>query len=88
MTQITLMDTTLRDGNQSNWGATGLDTGMMLEIAPIMDRIGFESIDFTTSTHMALGGDGRGQRGLPRAVGRRRRGWVETGPALVRRFKG
>ncbi len=54
MTQITLMDTTLRDGNQSNWGATGLDTGMMLEIAPIMDRIGFESIDFTTSTHMAV----------------------------------
>ncbi len=54
MTQITLMDTTLRDGNQSNWGATGLDTGMMLEIAPVMDRIGFESIDFTTSTHMAV----------------------------------
>lgn len=54
MTQINLIDTTLRDGNQSNWGATGLDTGMMLEIAPVMDRIGFESIDFTTSTHMAV----------------------------------
>ncbi|MCB1338870.1 MAG: hypothetical protein KDK10_15930 [Maritimibacter sp.] len=54
MTDITLIDTTLRDGNQSNWGATGLDTGMMLEIAPVMDRIGFEAIDFTTSTHMAV----------------------------------
>lgn len=54
MSDITLIDTTLRDGNQSNWGATGLDTGMMLEIAPVMDRVGFEAIDFTTSTHMAV----------------------------------
>ena len=54
MTKISLLDTTLRDGNQSNWGATGLDTGMMLQIAPVMDRAGFEAIDFTTSTHMAV----------------------------------
>jgi oxaloacetate decarboxylase (Na+ extruding) subunit alpha len=54
MSQISLIDTTLRDGNQSNWGATGLDTGMMLQIAPVMDRVGFEAIDFTTSTHMAV----------------------------------
>lgn len=54
MSKITLIDTTLRDGNQSNWGATGLDTGMMLEIAPVMERIGFEAIDFTTSTYMAV----------------------------------
>jgi oxaloacetate decarboxylase (Na+ extruding) subunit alpha len=54
MTAIRLIDTTVRDGNQSNWGATGLDTGMMLQAAPIMDRVGFEAIDFTTSTHMAV----------------------------------
>ncbi len=54
MTRISLIDTTLRDGNQSNWGATGLDTAMMLGIAPAMDRVGFEAIDFTTSTHMAV----------------------------------
>ncbi|GKY90129.1 carboxylase [Sinisalibacter aestuarii] len=54
MSDITLIDTTLRDGNQSNWGATGLDTGMMLQIAPVMERIGFEAIDFSTSTHMAV----------------------------------
>jgi len=54
MSDITLIDTTLRDGNQSNWGATGLDTGMMLQIAPVMERIGFDAIDFTTSTHMAV----------------------------------
>lgn len=55
MTQtIRLIDTTVRDGNQSNWGATGLDTGMMVGIAPVMDRVGFAAIDFTTSTHMAV----------------------------------
>ncbi|MGG7565189.1 hypothetical protein ACQ5SO_03365 [Rhodovulum sp. DZ06] len=54
MTDVTLIDTTVRDGNQSNWGATGLDTGMMLQIAPVMERVGFEAIDFTTSTHMAV----------------------------------
>jgi oxaloacetate decarboxylase alpha subunit len=54
MTNVSLIDTTLRDGNQSNWGATGLDTGMMLQIAPVMERIGFEAVDFTTSTHMAV----------------------------------
>lgn len=51
---ISLIDTTVRDGNQSNWGATGLDTAMMLGIAPAMDRVGFVAIDFTTSTHMAV----------------------------------
>lgn len=54
MTAIQLMDTTLRDGNQSNWGATGLDTGKMLQIAPTMERVGFDSIDFISSTHMAV----------------------------------
>jgi oxaloacetate decarboxylase (Na+ extruding) subunit alpha len=54
MTTIKLVDTTLRDGNLSNWGATGLDTAMMVAAAPIMDRIGFAAIDFTTSTHMAV----------------------------------
>lgn len=51
---ISLIDTTVRDGNQSNWGATGLDTAMMLGAAAAMDRVGFEAIDFTTSTHMAV----------------------------------
>ncbi len=51
---VALVDTTLRDGNQSNWGATGLDTAMIVEIAPVMDRVGFAAIDFTTSTHMAV----------------------------------
>ena len=51
---IDLVDTTVRDGNQSNWGATGLDTGMMLQIAPVMERVGFHAIDFLASTHMGV----------------------------------
>ena len=51
---ISLVDTTLRDGNQSLWGATGLNTAQMLQIAPVMERVGYEAIDFTTSTHMGV----------------------------------
>jgi oxaloacetate decarboxylase (Na+ extruding) subunit alpha len=51
---IDLIDTTVRDGNQSLWGATGLDTGQMLQIAPTMDRVGFNALDFSTSTHMSV----------------------------------
>jgi oxaloacetate decarboxylase alpha subunit len=54
MASIELIDTTVRDGNQSLWGATGLTTGMLTEIAPTMDRVRFGAIDFTTSTHMAV----------------------------------
>ena len=54
MAHIELVDTSLRDGNQSLWGATGLDTAMLLTIAPVLDQVGFAAIDFTTSTHMAV----------------------------------
>lgn len=52
--RLQFIDTTLRDGNQSLWGATGLRTGMMLEIAPVLDQVGYRAIDFSTSTHMAV----------------------------------
>jgi oxaloacetate decarboxylase alpha subunit len=54
MTAIRLVETSFRDGNQSLWGATGLTTPMILEIAPVMERAGFQALDFTTSTHMAV----------------------------------
>src|SRR5580658_7714332 len=38
---IQLVDTSVRDGNQSLWGATGLTTAHILQIAPVMDRVGF-----------------------------------------------
>jgi len=51
---IQLVDTSLRDGNQSLWGATGLTTAHILQIAPVMDRVGFRALDFTSSTHMGI----------------------------------
>jgi len=51
---IQIVETSLRDGNQSLWAALGIDTGRTLTIAPIMDRVGFKAIDFTTSTHMGV----------------------------------
>lgn len=54
MTAIKLVDVSFRDGNQSLWGATGLNTAQMLSIAPVMARAGFRAIDFTSSTHMGI----------------------------------
>jgi oxaloacetate decarboxylase alpha subunit len=54
MAEIGLVDVSMRDGNQSLWGATGLGTSHMLEIAGQLDRVGFRAIDFTSSSHMAV----------------------------------
>ena len=51
---IDIVDTTTRDGNQSLWSATALTTSDLLEIAPVLDRVGFHAADFTSSTHMAV----------------------------------
>jgi oxaloacetate decarboxylase alpha subunit len=51
---IQLVETSLRDGNQCLWAALGVDTARTLTIAPVMDRVGFKAIDFTTSTHMGV----------------------------------
>jgi oxaloacetate decarboxylase alpha subunit len=51
---IEFVDTTIRDGNQSLWGATGLTTPDVLEIAPTLDRVGYHCLDFTSSTHMSV----------------------------------
>jgi len=52
--RIQLIDVTLRDGNQSLWSATGIDTETVLAVAPLLDQVGFKALDFTTSTHMAI----------------------------------
>jgi oxaloacetate decarboxylase alpha subunit len=54
MADIKLVDVSIRDGNQSLWGATGLNTAQILQIAPILDRVGFHALDFTSSTHMGV----------------------------------
>jgi oxaloacetate decarboxylase (Na+ extruding) subunit alpha len=51
---VDIVDTTTRDGNQSLWSATGLTTSDIVAIAPILDRVGFRAVDFTSSTHMAV----------------------------------
>jgi oxaloacetate decarboxylase (Na+ extruding) subunit alpha len=54
VTEIQLVDVSLRDGNQSLWSATGLRTAHIATIAPLMDRVGFRALDFTSSTHMGV----------------------------------
>ncbi|HTQ98977.1 MAG TPA: hypothetical protein VMH83_03265 [Candidatus Acidoferrum sp.] len=55
MKPIKLVDVSVRDGNQSLWSMTGLNSAQMLQAAPLMERAGFNAIDFTSSTHMAVG---------------------------------
>lgn len=54
MTTLSLVDVSVRDGNQSLWSMTGLDSRQILQIAPVMARVGFRAIDFTSSTHMSV----------------------------------
>ncbi|MDE2263929.1 MAG: biotin carboxyl carrier protein [Gammaproteobacteria bacterium] len=54
MAEVQLIETSLRDGNQCVWAALGIDTARALTIAPIMDKVGYKAIDFTTSTHMGV----------------------------------
>ena len=54
MAEIHLVDVSLRDGNQSLWGATGLRTDHILQIAPVLNRVGFRALDFMSSTAMGV----------------------------------
>ena len=54
MSDIRLVDVSVRDGNQSLWGATGLNSSQMLTVAPLLERVGFRAIDFISSTHMGI----------------------------------
>jgi oxaloacetate decarboxylase (Na+ extruding) subunit alpha len=52
MQEIQFIDTSLRDGNQSLWDATGLTTGDILAIAPHVDKVGFRAVDFISNSGM------------------------------------
>ena len=54
MATLQIVETSLRDGNQCLWGALGVDTAKTLTVAPLMERVGYRAIDFTTSTHMGV----------------------------------
>jgi len=52
MQEIEFVDTSLRDGNQSLWDATGLKTDMLVSLGPAVDRVGYKAVDLIASTHM------------------------------------
>ena len=52
---IKIVDTSLRDGNQSLWAATGITTGMAEAMGPIYERMGLHALDFTSSTGLLMG---------------------------------
>ncbi len=54
MAELELVDVSLRDGNQSLWGATGLRAAHIAQIAPLMNRVGFRALDFSSSTAMGV----------------------------------
>ena len=45
MNQVAFVDTTLRDAHQSLWNGQ-MTTAMMLPIAPVIDQVGYEALDF------------------------------------------
>ncbi len=54
MADIQLIDVSLRDGNQSLWGAISCNTAQTLTIAPVMNRVGFRALDYCSSTAMGV----------------------------------
>lgn len=52
--EIKFIDVSVRDGNQSLWGAAGLNNEMVLSMAPTLDKVGFKAIDFMSSIHMGM----------------------------------
>lgn len=53
MTDIHLVDVTLRDGNQSLWGAVGVKTSTVQRMAPLINRVGYHTAEVATSTLLA-----------------------------------
>lgn len=51
--RIELVDVSLRDGNQSLWGATGITTRMLEGVAPSIDRVGYRAVELASSTLLA-----------------------------------
>src|SRR5262245_66156060 len=53
MSHVELLDTTLRDGQQSLWGMR-MQAGMALPVADTLDRTGFRVVDATGSSFMEV----------------------------------
>jgi oxaloacetate decarboxylase alpha subunit len=53
MTDVRLVDVSLRDGNQSLWGAVGVRTRTIERVAPALGQVGYHAVELATSTLMA-----------------------------------
>lgn len=53
MAHIEFIDMTMRDGQQSLWGMR-MQAGMALPVAPLIDRVGFRTIDLTGSSQFEV----------------------------------
>ena len=53
MADISFVDVSLRDGNQSLWGATGVTNRLAASLAPSLGRVGYRALELYTSTTMA-----------------------------------
>ena len=54
MTAVRLVDVSLRDGNQSVWGAVGVRTRTVERMAPLLDEVGYRAIELMSSTQIAV----------------------------------
>ena len=52
--EVRLVDVSIRDGNQCLWSATGLRTRHILQVAPLLERVGFHALDYISSTFMGI----------------------------------
>jgi oxaloacetate decarboxylase (Na+ extruding) subunit alpha len=53
MTDVRLVDVSLRDGNQSLWGAVGVRKRTIERVGPALGRVGYHAVELATSTLMA-----------------------------------
>ncbi|PWU55445.1 pyruvate/oxaloacetate carboxyltransferase [Micromonospora globispora] len=53
MSEVRLVDVSLRDGNQSIWGAVGVTTRMVEGVAADLDRVGYRAVELASSTLLA-----------------------------------
>lgn len=54
MADVEIIDTTLRDGNQSLWSARGVTSELVEDVAALIDQTGFAVCEYTTSTIMGM----------------------------------
>lgn len=54
MTDVRLVDVSLRDGNQSLWGAVGVKTRTIERVCPALDRVGYRALELLSSTQVAV----------------------------------